>query len=71
MSYVKYTPRNLFKIHAAIKALGPRNRLKQIPVESIMFPRFLAGSYYVSPVEGDHIRTLNQTLSELPDLKAG
>ena len=37
---------------------------------STMYPRFLAGSYYVSPVNPDNLKELNDKLSELPDLKA-
>ena len=37
----------------------------------VVLPRFLAGSFYVSPVETDFIGKLNGELEEFPDLKAG
>ena len=38
---------------------------------SVVLPRFLAGSYYVSPVETDYIQKLNAELEDFPDLKVG
>lgn len=35
-----------------------------------MYPRFLAGSYYVSPVDKRTLKELNDKLPEFPDLKA-
>jgi hypothetical protein len=37
----------------------------------VVLPRFLAGSFYVSPVETDFITKLNGELEDFPDLKAG
>lgn len=37
---------------------------------STMYPRLLAGSYYVSPADIDHLKEMNRNLPDFPDLKA-